>query len=194
MGQKRVYIIMLILLYLALTNAQCPAPQQNVVMGYIQPALGNTNRQNIAELDGNKLTHVMYAFASFLEDGTVTLQGNVAGVNMSDVATKDNSNCDCQGKCLGGEFFKLMQLKKKYPHLKTILSIGGWTYSIPFAQALSTNQTRNKFIVSATNLMVTYGFDGIDIDWEFPGIKREGSAASDQDWTNLASLGVRKNF
>ena len=65
-------------------------------------------------------------------------------------------------------FKSLADIRKKYPHLKTILSIGGWTYSINFSDTAADPNKLQRFVDSAYNLMTAYGFDGIDIDWEIP--------------------------
>ena len=56
----------------------------------------------------------------------------------------------------------------KYPHLKTFISIGGWTGSGEFSELASTEEGRIKFIQSALRFIKKYEFDGVDIDWEFP--------------------------
>lgn len=35
---------------------------------------------------------------------------------------------------------------------------------------VSNTANRQAFISSLTNFMSTYGFDGVDIDWEYPGV------------------------
>ena len=49
-----------------------------------------------------------------------------------------------------------------------MISIGGWTLSGAFSDVALTENSREIFAYSAVDFMVEYGFDGIDIDWEYP--------------------------
>ncbi|KDN64736.1 putative endochitinase [Colletotrichum sublineola] len=63
---------------------------------------------------------------------------------------------------------QLFLLKKANRQLKVILSIGGASWSTQFATVASEQQSRELFADSSVTLMKDWGFDGIDIDWEFP--------------------------
>jgi len=48
-------------------------------------------------------------------------------------------------------------------------SIGGWTLSDAFPAMAKNPTARLKFASNCAKLIETYDFDGIDIDWEYPG-------------------------
>ena len=67
-----------------------------------------------------------------------------------------------------GIFQQFWLLKQKFPHLKTCLSVGGWSFSRPFPLLRTQAGMLETFVDSIVNMAVTYHFDCIDIDWEFP--------------------------
>lgn len=64
---------------------------------------------------------------------------------------------------------QLKPLKEANPHLKTILSLGGWGAG-GFSDACLTPQGRELFAQTAIELMLEHDFDGVDLDWEYPTI------------------------
>lgn len=84
---------------------------------------------------------------------------------------------------------KLVALKKDYPNLKIMVSIGGWGGCAPCSPAFSNPDTREKFARSVVKLLSEFGADGLDLDWEYPGIEGfPGHAFSDQDVPNFTDL------
>ncbi|KJY84504.1 chitinase [Vibrio galatheae] len=78
-----------------------------------------------------------------------------------------------------GNYAMLMALKQRNPDLKIIPSIGGWTLSDPFFD-FTTKANRDTFVASVKRFLTTWKFyDGVDIDWEFPGGGGAGAGLGD---------------
>lgn len=70
-------------------------------------------------------------------------------------------------------------LKTKNPKLKSLLAIGGWNEgSKTYSAMVSSASLRAVFIKSALAIIKTYGFDGFDLDWEYPA--QRGGASTDK--------------
>lgn len=118
-----------------------------------------------AQVDVTKLTHINYAFANIVN-------GN-AQFELDTDSTKITS---------------LMALKKKNPDLKILYSVGGWVWSNQFSHVAAIEPSRKKFANSCVQLMKKYGFDGVDLDWEYPGQRGEDNAFRPSDKENFTLL------
>ena len=67
-----------------------------------------------------------------------------------------------------GNFNQLLLLKAAHPHLRVLLSLGGWGSSEHFSAVAATASGRNRLALSCADWVERYGFDGIDVDWEYP--------------------------
>jgi len=117
---------------------------------------------HVADIPAERITHINYAFANISADGECALGDAYADID------KFYEGDSWDAGSLRGNFNQLIKLRNKHPHLKTLISVGGWTWSTRFSDAALTADSRQRFAASCVDFMKRYGFDGIDIDWEYP--------------------------
>lgn len=69
---------------------------------------------------------------------------------------------------------------EKYPYTKPIASLGGWSRSAFFRDAAS-DEKRANFTAKCVEFLRTFLMVGIDIDWEFPGDRRDGDVVDNKN-------------
>lgn len=112
-----------------------------------------------------KLTAINFAFAHIGKDGRAVI--------------------DQAGGA--GALARLHALRMRNPRLKILVSIGGWGAD-GFSDAASTDASRATFAQSVDELVVKHGLDGIDLDWEYPGLAGPGIRHRDDDKRNFTLL------
>jgi chitinase len=150
------------------------------VIGYYPGWATYERNYQVADIPAAKLTHVNYAFAN-ISGGKCVVGDAYADTD------KFFPGDSWDAGALRGNFNQLRKLKAANPHLKTLISVGGWTWSSQFSNAALTAASRKTFADSCVSLMKTYGFDGIDIDWEYPvsGGLQNGRPEDKQNFTLL---------
>ena len=134
-------LMMLCLLYPA---SELKAQSDKVIIGYVGGFRGLVKTDLIR---AKKLTHINYAF--------VDIKNNRVWLHKEATDTLN--------------FRHLSLLKNDNPSLKILISIGGWTWSGRFSDAVLTDTSRQRFVASAIAIIKKFDLDGIDIDWEYPG-------------------------
>jgi len=163
-NSKKISTIVLLFGLVMLVTAMQKPGNKPVVIGYVGGFRGLLKTETIA---AEKLTHINYAF--------VNVKNNQAVLNNEKTDTVN--------------FRKLNLLKKKNPDLKLLISIGGWSWSENFSDAVLTDTARKAFAASAVAIIRQYQLDGVDIDWEYPGMPgEEGNIYRSEDKHNFTSM------
>jgi len=149
-----------------------------------------------------RLTHLNYAFGPVTAAGVCDSADPWAdwGTSFSDANSVDGV-ADVAGQPIAGNLHQLAELKKKNPDLRVLISLGGWTGSAYFSDAALTDASRKKLVSSCVDLWIkgnlpglTAGvaggiFDGIDLDWEWPGSDGNvGNVIRPEDKQNFTKL------
>nr|WP_274602162.1 glycosyl hydrolase family 18 protein [Vibrio sp. S9_S30] len=161
----------------------------NTVVGTYFVEWGIYDREyTVDNIPADNLTHILYGFIPICgpNESLKSVGGNsfnalmksCSGVNDYEVVIHDPWAAFQKGfpqaghefhTPIKGNYAMLMALKQRNPDLKIIPSIGGWTLSDPFFD-FTTKANRDTFVASVERFLKTWKFyDGVDIDWEFPG-------------------------
>jgi GH18 family chitinase len=166
------------------------APDKRVVGYYAQWAAADQN-YFVSSIPANKVTVINYAFSNVSEDGKCILGSQLADIERFFSAGESVSGRADSANALKGNFNQLMELKTKYPYLKVLISVGGWSWSANFSNAALTDASRQTFVRSCIDLYLKQykgAFDGIDIDWEYPvtgGLVANGKPEDRHNYTLL---------
>jgi chitinase len=176
------WALLLLCLVLGLAvNAQDETAPKRIV-GYFT-SWGIYGREYfVTDIPADKLTHINYAFANLSDEGECLIGDSWADIEIA-------FEGDPEDAPFKGNFRQLNLLKEKNPNLKTLISIGGWTWSRLFSDVAMTEESREKFAASCVKFMKDYGFDGLDVDWEYPtGGGNTGNHESPDDPENFILL------
>jgi chitinase len=143
-------------------HALAQTPDAPVIIAYVFPR----NELIVpSEIAADKLTHINYAFAD-VKDGRIV-----------------------EGFARDAENFKLLaDLRRQHPHLRILISVGGWTWSNNFSDAALTAESRRRFTESAIAFVRRHDIDGVDIDWEYPGLRGNNNVHRPEDRENFTAM------
>jgi len=162
--------------------------QQDTVVGAYFVEWGIYGRDfDVTNIPAKNLTHLLYGFIPIcgandslkeIENGNSWRALQTACQGSSDYEVVIHDPWAAVQKALPGiattdpirgTYAQLMALKQRYPDLKILPSVGGWTLSDPF-HGFTNKANRDTFVASMRKFLKTWKFyDGVDIDWEFPG-------------------------
>ncbi|GHH48263.1 chitinase C-terminal domain-containing protein [Streptomyces candidus] len=167
-----------------------------------------------SDIPWDKVTHLNYAFAHIGGDNRISVgadgEKNAAtGMTWPGVA---GSEMD-PALPYKGHFNQLNKFKKKHPDVKTLVSVGGWAesggyfgedgkrvgsggfYTMATNADGSVNQAGiNTFADSAVAFIKKYGFNGLDIDYEYPTSMKDAGHPADFPISNARRGGLVKGY
>lgn len=160
----------ILLLFSGSISGAPSAGPRPVVTAYVFPQNGMLQA---GDIDPHRVDRMNYAFAN-IKDGKL-----VAG------SASDDAN-----------LAELLTLKKANPTLKVLISVGGWLWSGNFSDAALSAQSRAAFVESAIDYITSHNLDGLDVDWEYPGMAGSTNHFRPEDKGNFTLLlkGLRERF
>lgn len=144
-----------------------PAHGKKVVGYYAQWSI-YARDFNVPKIDGSKITHLNYSFYGTTYDPAHP--ENTKLLCLDTYADFEHMEGGIPWDApVKGNFYDLMKLKEKYPHLKILISVGGWTKGQDLSPIAASPVARAALAADMANFIVKYPFiDGFDIDWEYP--------------------------
>lgn len=138
-----------------------PKEQPFVVMAYYVPS----NDYKPEDIPFEKLTHIIFSFTQVIDH-----------------------KMQFKNERYAEELKKLVAYKTQYPHLKVMIACGGWGGSGGFSNMANDPELRQGFVKSTVDFVTQYNLDGVDIDWEYPGLEGAGNPHGPEDKVNFTAL------
>jgi chitinase len=135
--------------------------QKPVVMAYYVPE--QDFKPELIPVE--KLTHIIFSFTGVIDGEMKFGKPEISGPKLE----------------------ALVRQKERNPSLKVMVACGGWGAD-GFSDMALTAESRAKFIQSTKAFVEEYQIDGIDMDWEYPGISGAGTKARPEDTQNFTQL------
>ena len=162
MRKSRVLLSALILLFCFSSLSQSQ-PVNKRIIGYFTSWSVYVRDYHVPDIPADMITHINYAFAN-INGSTNTIMLGDAYADIDKWYPGDSWDPDS----LRGSFHQLQILRANHPHLKNLISVGGWTWSTYFSNVALTEESRHNFAYSCMEFITEYTFDGVDLDWEYP--------------------------
>ncbi len=152
------------LVLLALTACH-PTKKENkqlAIMAYYVPTANPTDLDHLAF---DQLTHIIFSFTEVIDNQMKFVHPESAD-----------------------QLRRLIEKRIEYPKLKVMIACGGWGGSGGFSDMADTPDTRQRFVTSVIDFLNTYQLDGLDIDWEYPGLPGADNPHKPADKENFTAL------
>ncbi|MGA5824036.1 glycosyl hydrolase family 18 protein [Kitasatospora sp. NPDC094028] len=148
----------------------------------------------------SKVTHVNYAFANVTDNRISIGDPNDPANPATGMTWPGEKNAMDPSLPYKGHFNLLNTYKKQHPAVKTLISVGGWAGTRNF-YAMTTNADGSvnqagidAFADSVSDFLDRYGFNGVDIDYEYPTALPNTGNPQDWDVSNPRRKGLQQGY
>ena len=163
---KYIFLSLIVLLSACSIQSSDSDDSSKVIVAYV------AGWKDIKEkhIPAERITHINYAFAH------VDSAGLIAPIEPRH-RERDSLN-----------FIKLHSIKERNKDLKILVSIGGWTHSKGFSDAVLTEEGRKKLTQSGVEYLIKHQLDGLDFDWEYPALQGDNNPVRPEDRENFVLM------
>ncbi|KAG5677872.1 hypothetical protein PVAND_007589 [Polypedilum vanderplanki] len=106
---------------------------------------------------------------------------HAAGLNDDGKLVSSNPHLDLEDNGGLNGYKKFTSLKYSHPHLRVLLSVGGWNVGVMKFSTLASNALKRKdFAFQSVEYLRSFGFDGLNVFWDYPGDKARGGTNEDK--------------
>ncbi|MEU3253880.1 chitinase C-terminal domain-containing protein [Streptomyces sp. NPDC006997] len=193
------------------------ADHQRRVIGYFtgwRTGKDGTPAYLASDIPWDKVTHINYAFAHVDGGNRISVGADGATNAATGMTWPGVSGAEMDATLpYKGHFNLLNKFKKQHPDVKTLISVGGWAetggyfddsgkrvdsggfYSMATNADGSVNQSGiDTFADSTVQFLRTYGFNGVDIDYEYPTSMKDAGNPLDYSVSNARRAGLVKGY
>ncbi|MBQ9887162.1 MAG: carbohydrate-binding protein, partial [Lachnospiraceae bacterium] len=150
-------------------KAEAAAPAFRNVMYYGEWSIyAGQKNFTVEKIAGNYITHLNFAFLDVDENGNVISCDTWADFENPNVGYSTTSDSPWAGVAPA-----MILLRNQYPNMKIGFSVGGWTRSGDFPAVAASETKRRAFAQNIAKIAHLYGYDFVDIDWEYPTADRD---------------------
>ncbi|MER2494097.1 glycosyl hydrolase family 18 protein [Catenovulum sediminis] len=187
------------------------------IIGYFTSWRNGANDQPsylVNDIPWDKITHINYAFAHVDANNRVSIgDPNAPGNPATNMEWPSEQGAEMDPSLpYKGHFNLLNKYKKQYPDVKTLISVGGWAetggyfasegrvasggfYTMTTNADGSTNYAGiQAFCQSVVEFIEKYGFDGVDIDYEYPSSMNDSGHPDDFEISNARRAGLNASY
>ncbi|CAM4243560.1 glycosyl hydrolase family 18 protein [Pseudoalteromonas byunsanensis] len=188
------------------------------VIGYFTSWRNGANGQPsylVKDIPWDKITHINYAFAHVDANNKVSIgDPSAAGNPATNMEWPGVAGAEMDPSLpYKGHFNLLNKYKKQYPDVKTLISVGGWAETGGYFGSdgkrvnsggfytMTTNADGSinhagieAFAKSAVEFIKKYGFDGVDIDYEYPSSMDDSGHPDDFPISNARRGGLNASY